>query len=126
MRRRFKYRHMFWTAVPGADIPLRTKIGGGLIIPYPNGMVIHADAVIGPNCLIFQQSTLGASRKPGTPKLGGHVRTCADIGANAVVLRDVPPDALAVGIPARIVLSEERTDCPDQDDAPPDADEGLG
>ncbi len=140
MRRRYKYRHMFWSAVTGADIPLRTQIGGGLIMPHPNGIVIHPDAVIGPNCLFFQQATIGVSRKPGVPKLGGHVRLGAGariiggievgdgaaVGANAVVLRDVPPGTLAVGVPARIVTPEERTDYPEQDDAPPKADEDTG
>ena len=97
----------------GADIPLRCRIGGGLLLPHPNGVVIHPDAEIGPNGLIFQQVTLGA-RHGRVPKLGGHVDVGAGakllgglivgddalIGANAVVLKDVPPGATALGIPA--------------------------
>src|SRR6476469_7188367 len=52
-------RHRIWSIVTGADIPLNCKIGGGLLIPHPNGIVIHADAEIGVNCLIFQQVTIG-------------------------------------------------------------------
>ena len=52
-------RHRFWSVVTGADIPLNCQIGGGLLIPHPNGIVIHPDAKIGVNCLIFQQVTLG-------------------------------------------------------------------
>ena len=48
-------RHRFWSAISGADIPLTCKIEGGLLLPHPNGIVIHPQAVIGPNCLIFQQ-----------------------------------------------------------------------
>jgi serine O-acetyltransferase len=84
-------------------------------MPHPNGIVIHPDAEIGPNCLIFQQVTLGTG-SGGAPKLGGHVDVGAGakilggvtigrdarIGANSVVLDDVPPGATAVGIPARI------------------------
>lgn len=106
-------RHRFWSAVTGADIPLGCRIGGGLLLPHPNGVVIHCDAVIGPNCLIFQQVTLGAGGT-GVPTLGGHVDVGAGakvlgrihvgdhalIGANAVVLKDVPARATAVGIPA--------------------------
>lgn len=66
-------RHRFWTVVTGADIPLNCHIGGGLMLPHPNGVVIHPDSVIGPNCLIFQQVTLGAGRG-GVPQLGGACR----------------------------------------------------
>jgi serine O-acetyltransferase len=101
--------------VTGAEIPLNAQIGGGLLIPHPNGIVIHPGVEIGPNCLIFQQVTLG-SGKGGVPIIGGHVDIGAgakifggvqigdhaQIGANAVVIADVPPGATAVGIPARI------------------------
>lgn len=111
-------RHRFWSAVTGADIPLNCKIGGGLLIPHPNGIVIHPDSVVGPNCLLFQQVTIGSS-EAGVPRIGGHVDigagariigpvTIGDhakIGANAVVTIDVPSGATAVGIPARIVNS---------------------
>lgn len=109
-------RHCFWSIVTGAEIPINCRIGGGLMIPHPNGIVIHPDVSVGPNCLIFQQVTLGSTRH-GTPSVGGHVDIgCgakvlgpitignhAVIGANAVVLIDVPPGATAVGIPARVV-----------------------
>jgi serine O-acetyltransferase len=108
-------RHRFWSIVTGADIPLVCKIGGGLILPHPNGVVIHPRAEIGPNCLLFQQVTIGGDHN-GLPRLGGHVDVGAGakvlggitigdharIGANAVVLRDVPAGTTAVGIPARI------------------------
>lgn len=110
-------RHRFWSVVTGADIPLNTRIGGGLLLPHPNGIVIHPDCEIGPNCLIFQQVTLGA--RNGIPRIGGHVDIGAGakilgnihigdharIGANAVVLIDVPAGATAVGNPARIILA---------------------
>jgi serine O-acetyltransferase len=109
-------RHRFWSTVTGADIPLNCEIGGGLSMPHPNGIVIHPDSRIGPNCMIFQQVTLGMSHG-GVPQIGGHVDIGAGakllgaiqvgdharIGANAVVMCDVPADTTAVGIPARIV-----------------------
>ncbi len=112
----FVLLHRFWSAVSGADIPLNSKIGGGLMMPHPNGIVIHPEAEIGPNCLIFQQVTIGAGLKPGLPVIEGHVDIGAGakiignirigaharIGANAVVLHDVPGGATAVGIPAKI------------------------
>ena len=111
-------RHRMWSAVSGADIPLNSQIGGGLLIPHPNGIVIHPDARIGANCLIFQQVTLGTVATGGVPTVGHGVDIGAGarllgpivvgdgarIGANAVVLADVPTGATAVGIPARCVM----------------------
>ncbi len=110
-------RHRFWSAVSGADIPLNSQLGGGLLLPHPNGIVIHPQACIGVNCLIFQQVTIGEGARPGVPTIGGHVDIGAGakilggvsigdhalIGANAVVLADVPAGATAVGIPARVI-----------------------
>ena len=93
-----------------------SQIGGGFAIPHPNGIVIHPDAQIGPNCLFFQQVTIGMRGSEGVPTIGGHVDIGAGakvlgglrigdhacIGANAVVLSDVPAGATAVGIPARV------------------------
>lgn len=117
-RRWLVLTHRFWSVVTGADIPLHCGIGGGLLLPHPNGIVIHSDVVIGPNCLIFQQVTLGA-RHGRVPRIGGHVDIGAGakllggivvgddavIGANAVVLDDVPPGATVIGIPAVVVAS---------------------
>lgn len=116
VRRIAVLRHRFWSVVTGAEIPLNATIGGGLLIPHPNGIVINPGAAIGPNCLLFQQVTIGAIGD-GVPTLGGHVDVGAGakilgrvtigdhakIGANAVVTIDVPAGATAVGIPARIV-----------------------
>lgn len=116
-------RHRFWSVVTGAEIPLNCQIGGGLRLPHPNGIVIHSDARVGPNCFIFQQVTIGTRTGmrsgEGVPVIGGHVDIGAGakilgnvrigdhacIGANAVVLNDVPAGKTAVGIPAVIVKS---------------------
>lgn len=107
-------QHRFWSVVTGADIPLNCQIGGGFLMVHPNGVVIHPDCRIGPNCLFLQQVTVVAK-----VEIGGHVDigagakiirpvTIGDhakIGANAVVLCDVPVGATAVGVPAKIVLA---------------------
>ena len=112
-------RHRFWSVVTGADIPLNCQIGGGLLLPHPNGIVIHPRARIGPNCLIFQQVTIGTRKADVLPVIGGHVDIGAgakilgdvhigdhaSIGANAVVIKDVPSGNTAVGISATIVGS---------------------
>ena len=108
--------HRFWTLVTGAAIQLNSHIGGGLLIPHPNGVVIHPHARIGVNCLIFQQVTIG-SRGPGVPVIGGHVDIGAGakilgavevgdhayIAANSLVITNVPPETTAIGVPARIL-----------------------
>lgn len=110
-------RHRFWSVVTGADIPVNCQLGGGLLIPHPNGIVIHPEAKIGPNCLIFQQVTVGMKGETGLPEIGGHVDIGAgakilgnvkigdhaSIGANSVVMHDVPAGKSAVGIPAKIL-----------------------
>ena len=113
----------FGAPVTGADIPLTCHIAGGLLIPHPNGIVIHPDAVIGPNCLLFQQVTVGTGGPiAGLPILGGHVDVGAarrssagsasaimgEFGANAVVIDHVPEGATAVGVPARNILADQQ------------------
>jgi serine O-acetyltransferase len=102
-------RHRFWSVITGADIPLNCNIGGGLLIPHPNGIVIHPEATIGVNCLIFQQVTIGTRNGPGLPRIGDHVDigagakilgpieigAWAKIGANAVIVKDVESGAVA-------------------------------
>lgn len=118
-RRLVVLRHRFWSVVTGADIPLNARIGGGLLLPHPNGVVVHPQAEIGPNCLLFQQVTLGMGADGAVPTLGGHVDVGAGakllggvhvgdharVGANAVVLHDVPAGTTAVGMPARVLAA---------------------
>jgi serine O-acetyltransferase len=95
------------------------------MIPHPNGIVIHPDSEIGPNCFILQQVTL-AYNANGAPRLGGNVLVGsgakllggirigdnARIGANAVVLQGVPDGATAVGVPARIITLRQGESVP--------------
>jgi serine O-acetyltransferase len=110
----------------GIEVPPRLAIGPGLVIPHTHGTIIGAGHV-GRNVTIYQQVTLGAkladfnfdlAQRPhicdrviitAGAKILGPVRIGegAVIGANAVVLCDVPPMSVAVGIPARIL---KRTD----------------
>ena len=110
-------RWRIWSVIGGISIPLRTKIGGGLQVPHTNGIVINVGARIGCNCDIYQQVTIG-EMKGGCPEIGdrvfigpgaiilGPVRIGdgARIGANALVISDVPPGALVLATPAEIYV----------------------
>jgi serine O-acetyltransferase len=108
----------------GVDIHPGARIGAGLFIDHGMGTVIGETAEIGEDVTLLHQVTLGArgGDRPPSPgkrhptlgdrvfvgagaKILGPVRIGDDaaIGANAVVLEDVPDGATAVGIPARIV-----------------------
>lgn len=112
----------------GIEIASSCSIGPGLFIPHTHGTVIGAWS-IGCNVTIFQGATLGAkylafdfdrSSRPilgdnvtigaGSKVLGGiSIGSNSVVGANAVVLSDVPSDCVAVGVPAEIKLLSHYT-----------------
>lgn len=98
------------------DVPRSVKIGKGTIFAHSGlGCVIHSKAVIGENCKIQQNVTIGGRGTHGTPIikdnvfigagatiLGGiTVGENAKIGAMTLVLKDVEPGETVVGIPVR-------------------------
>ena len=105
----------------GIEIHPGAKIGRRVFIDHGMGVVIGQTAEVGDDCTIYQGVTLGgtslargAKRHPtlgkavvvgaGAKVLGPFtVGDGANIGSNAVVVREVPPGATAVGIPARII-----------------------
>ncbi len=115
----FAYKILFATvqAISGAEIPCETRIGRRLRIDHSQGIVISGDAWLGDDVILRNGVTIGLrqSGKRGSPVIGnrvdigagakilGTIRVGDDvgIGANAVVLSDVPSNAMAVGSPAR-------------------------
>lgn len=107
----------------GIEIHPGAKIGKGLFIDHGTGVVIGETAIIGDNCTIYQGVTLGGTGKETGkrhPTLGNNVMVGAGakllgaftvgddskIASGAVVLTDVPSNATAVGIPAKVVKRE--------------------
>ena len=114
-------RARHWT---GIEIHPGAKIGKGFLIDHGMGVGIGETAEIGDNCQIYHGVTLGGrgtlhtKRHPtledgvmigaGAKCLGNiTIGKGAKVGANAVVLQDVPPYATAVGVPARIIMPKE-------------------
>ena len=128
-------QHLFWFArfnshigrwLTGIEIHPGATIGRRVFIDHGMGVVIGETAVIGDDCTLYHGVTLGGTswnkgkRHPtlesgvvigaGAKVLGPiTVGAGAKIGSNAVVVKDVPANATAVGIPARI-LEEEKAD----------------
>lgn len=94
-------------------------IEGGLYLAHPVGTVIHVSHM-GPNCSIIAAVTIGMRNKWAFPMIGEGVfigagarvlgeiiiGDHAKIGANAVVVTDIPDYATAVGVPARVIKSD--------------------
>lgn len=124
----YKKRRFFWSRfvsqvgrfLTGIEIHPGAQIGKNLFIDHGMGVVIGETAVVGDNCTIYHQVTLGGTGKEKGkrhPTLGDGVLVStgakvlgpitigngAKIGANAVVLADVPENATAVGIPAKVI-----------------------
>lgn len=104
-----------------SSIPPSTSIGENTKFAYGGiGIVIHGRAVIGANCIIGQGITIGGkSKKRKVPIIGNNVYLSAGcrilgpvtigdnviVGANAVVVKDVPSNTIVGGVPATIIRS---------------------
>jgi serine O-acetyltransferase len=103
----------------GIELPCEVTLGRRFRIDHFGGIVISGDAVFGDDCVIRNGVTVGLKHtgSRGAPVLGNRVDIGAgakilgtiwigddvQIGANAVVLTDVPSNCVAVGVPARVL-----------------------
>ena len=112
----------------GIEIHPGAQIGRRFVIDHGMGIVIGETTEIGDDCLIYHGVTLGGTGKDHGkrhPTLGNNVMVSAGakvlgpfkvgdgarIAANAVVLTEIPPEATAVGVPARVVrIAGEKVD----------------
>lgn len=109
----------------GIELPYTVRLGRRVVFEHQHGIVVHGATVIGDDCIIRQGVTLGLrsmERLTEAPVLGAGVNVGAGakiigpvqigdgaaIGANAVVLEDVPAGALAIGVPAKLVTRRGR------------------
>ena len=103
----------------GIELPCEATLGRRFRIDHFGGIVISGDAVFGEDCVIRNGVTVGLKNTGhrGAPIIGnrvdigagakilGSIRVGEDvsIGANAVVLIDVPSNSIAIGVPARVL-----------------------
>jgi serine O-acetyltransferase len=100
----------------GIELPCEAKVGSNFVIDHFGGIIVSGYAEFGDNCRIRNGVVVGLRRieEKRAPVIGNnvdigsgakllgpiHVGDNAIIGANAVVLCDVPADSIAVGVPA--------------------------
>ncbi|HEX2189561.1 MAG TPA: hypothetical protein VHG51_11715 [Longimicrobiaceae bacterium] len=106
--------------VYGIELPWSTRVGRRVRISHQSGIVIHPRSVIGDDCLIRQNVTIGAvsmQRIGGAPKLEKGVEVGAGavivgaviigegtrVGPNSVVMTSVPPGSMVVVPPPRVI-----------------------
>ena len=96
------------------------SVGPGLFILHGDGTFVSAET-IGENCWINQQVVIGYSNESDIPSIGNNVTIYAGakiigkvrvgdnatIGANSVVIWDVPPNVTVMGVPAKVIWSKE-------------------
>jgi serine O-acetyltransferase len=113
----YKVLYAFIQIVTGIELPCETTIGRRFKIEHFSGIIISGDAIFGDDVIIRSGVTVGLKHTgcPGSPTIGNRVDigsgakilgtiTVGDdvtIGANSVVVKDVPANSIAVGVPAR-------------------------
>jgi serine O-acetyltransferase len=108
-------------AILGAELPATVTAGPGLDLPHvARGVSIDPEVVIGTNVIIHPFTTIGRDGRSHAPQIGDSasigtgsrvigavvVGARATVGANSLVLADVPAGAIAIGVPARILRGE--------------------
>ncbi len=114
----YKIMKVLMQMMTGIELPCETVVGHRFRIDHFSGIIISGDAIIGDDVVVRNGVTIGLknTNERGSPVIGnrvdigtgakllGNIRIGDDvvIGANAVVITDIPPNSLAVGVPAVI------------------------
>jgi len=114
----YKILKVFSETVTGVELPCEAVVGRRLVIEHAFDIVVSGDAVLGDDVILRNGVTIGLRHTlhRGSPVIGnrcdigagakllGPIRIGDDvaIGANAVVITDVPSNSIAIGVPARI------------------------
>ena len=112
----YRVAFKFVQILTGIELPCEAEVGRNFVIDHAGGIVVSGYARFGDDCRIRTGVVVGLARtdEPGAPVIGnnvdigvgakvlGRIRVGNDvlIGANAVVVRDVPDNCIAVGVPA--------------------------
>lgn len=121
----YKLLKLISEILTGIELPCEATIGRRFRIDHFGGIIISGDAVFGDDCILRNGVTVGlrSTGKRGSPVIGdrvdigagakilGAIRVGNDvaIGANAVVIADVPDNSIAVGVPARVMPRKTKT-----------------
>jgi serine O-acetyltransferase len=133
----YKFLKTFSEILTGIELPCEVTLGRRFRIDHFGGIVISGDASFGDDCVIRNGVTVGLRHtgQRGAPLIGNrvdigagakilgpiHIGDDVAIGANAVVIQDVPPNSIAVGIPARIKPRKSHPDTAALEPARPQA-----
>jgi serine O-acetyltransferase len=136
----YKLLKVFSEILTGIELPCEVKLGRRFRIDHFGGIIISGDTVFGDDCVIRNGVTVGLRHTGhrGAPVIGnrvdigagakvlGSIRIGDDvaIGANAVVITDVPSNSIAVGVPARI-RPRKRVETSGSDLIQPERDESI-
>jgi serine O-acetyltransferase len=124
----YLFAHFLVCVLWGIDVPRTARIGPGLYVGHFGGIIIAPDVVIGSHCALSQGITIGLG-KDGVPTIGNHVYIApgarifggirignnVKIGANAVVYRDIPDNAVVVLDPGFRIISFAGNGHPDSE-----------
>jgi serine O-acetyltransferase len=138
----YKVLQVLSQILTGIELPCEVRLGRRFRIDHFGGIIISGDAVFGDDCVIRNGVTVGLKHTGhrGSPVLGDrvdigagakilgpiHIGNDVSIGANAVVLTDVPSNCLAVGVPARVIPGKKQGPVTIEDMVTVETDEARG
>lgn len=122
---------IFTPIVTGVYLDRRVRVGRGFHIVHPGGISLHPAVSMGERCGVMQNVTIGMNMHGGVPVIGDDVfigvgavilgeitiGSGARIAANSLVINDVPPGAVAMGVPAKIYPNMARLEALKQEHA---------